>query len=126
VTLVGIPLLVSLTVAAAIAAPEVLVVQTSRVASKAFDYSIFRAAKEMLYIPLSYDEKTRGKAMIDMLTYRVAKGGAAVLLGVLVAAGFAGQIVMGGVLGLCVLWVGVTVVVVRRYRELVTRDEERD
>lgn len=123
-TLVAIPLLLSVSVAAAIIYPRLLVVQITRVMSKAFDYSLFRAAKEMLYIPLSYEEKTRGKSMIDMLTYRVAKGGAAVLLGILVAAGFSGQMVMVGVLGLALLWLGVTVVVVRRYRELVDRDQE--
>ena len=60
-----------------------------------------------------------------MRAYRGAKEGAAVLLGVLVGAGFAGQVVMAGVLGLCVIWLGVTVVVVRRYRGLVSRAEER-
>jgi len=123
-TLVGIPLLLSVAVAAAIFEPRVLVVQITRVMSKAFDYSLFRAAKEMLYIPLSYEEKTRGKAMIDMLTYRIAKGGAALMLGGLVAAGFAGEVVMVGVLGLVAIWLGVTVVVVRRYRELVSREDE--
>jgi AAA family ATP:ADP antiporter len=123
-TLVGIPALVGVSVLAAIVQPRVLVVQIMRVMSKAFDYSLFRAAKEMLYIPLSYEEKTRGKAMIDMLTYRVAKGGAALLLGGLVAAGLAGAVVMMGVLGLVALWLLVTVVVVRRYRELVSREEE--
>ena len=58
-------------------------------ASKAFDYSLFRSAKEMLYIPLSYEEKTRGKALIDMLAYRVAKGGASLLVAAMLALGIA-------------------------------------
>ncbi len=33
---------------------------------KALDYSLFRAGKEMLYLPLSYGEKTRGKALVDI------------------------------------------------------------
>jgi AAA family ATP:ADP antiporter len=123
-TLIAIPALLSISVLASLSSPQLLVVQVTRVLSKAFDYSLFRAAKEMLYIPLSYDEKTRGKSMIDMLTYRVAKGAAAALLGLLVAAGFTGQVVMSGVLVLVVVWLLVTVVVVRRYRELVSREQE--
>ena len=37
---------------------------------KAFDYSIFRAAKEVLYVPLSFDERYRAKEIIDVLGYR--------------------------------------------------------
>ena len=44
---------------------------------KALDYSLFRAAKEILYIPLSYDARYRAKQMIDTFGYRLAKGGSA-------------------------------------------------
>lgn len=43
---------------------------------KAFDYSLFRAAKEILYIPLSYDARYRAKSLIDAFGYRFAKGSA--------------------------------------------------
>ena len=70
-----------------------------KVASKSLDYSIFRAAKELLYLPLSQAEKTQGKALIDMLTYRVAKGGASVLLLILKKAGAA--LFVASALALC-------------------------
>ncbi|MFT7686859.1 MAG: AAA family ATP:ADP antiporter [Candidatus Azotimanducaceae bacterium] len=71
---------------------------------KAFDYSLFRAAKEMLYVPLSFDERYRTKQIIDVLGYRTGKGASSVIIvllqraGVLVnnyylAAGFAAVIV---------------------------------
>ncbi len=41
---------------------------------KVFDYSIFRAAKEILYIPLSFDVRYRAKEMIDVFGYRSSKG----------------------------------------------------
>lgn len=41
---------------------------------KAFDYSIFRAAKEILYIPLSFDARFRAKEVIDVFGYRFGKG----------------------------------------------------
>lgn len=51
---------------------------------KAMDYSIFRAAKEVLYIPLSFDGRYRSKELIDVFGYRFSKGGAS--LSVTVAA----------------------------------------
>ncbi|HBL17804.1 MAG: hypothetical protein A2X36_00205 [Elusimicrobia bacterium GWA2_69_24] len=41
---------------------------------KSFDYSIFRAAREVLYIPLSYDARYRAKQVIDAFTYRFSMG----------------------------------------------------
>ena len=47
---------------------------------KAFDYSIFRAAKELLYIPLNFDERYRAKYVIDVFVYRTGKGGSSVVI----------------------------------------------
>lgn len=41
---------------------------------KGLDYSIFRASKETLYIPFSYDTRYRAKQVADAFTYRFAKG----------------------------------------------------
>lgn len=41
---------------------------------KGMDYSIFRASKETLYIPFSYDTRYRAKQIADAFTYRFAKG----------------------------------------------------
>lgn len=59
----------------------------AQVIGKSLDYSLFRAVKEMAYIPLGYAEKTQGKAFIDILVYRAVKGGVAVLFLVLRAMG---------------------------------------
>ena len=48
--------------------------------NKGLDYSLFRTSKELLYRPMSYQEKTQGKAAVDVFGYRVAKGGASGLL----------------------------------------------
>jgi AAA family ATP:ADP antiporter len=104
-------------------APRFLTIAIVKVASKCFDYTIFRAAKEMLYIPLSYSEKTQGKSIVDVLTYRVAKGGASlVLLGLQrVALVF---LVIPLTLGLMAVWFGVTLAVARRFRKKVSREDE--
>jgi AAA family ATP:ADP antiporter len=49
---------------------------------KGMDYSFFRASKEILYIPLSFDARYRAKQVIDSFTYRLAKGGTAGALSV--------------------------------------------
>ena len=44
---------------------------------KALDYSLFRAGKELFYMPLSYDSRYRAKQVIDSFGYRFSKGGSA-------------------------------------------------
>ncbi len=51
-----------------------------KVVNKSLDYSLFRTSKELLYRPMSYAERTQGKAAVDVFGYRVAKGGASGLL----------------------------------------------
>ncbi|MGQ9661107.1 MAG: Npt1/Npt2 family nucleotide transporter [Kiritimatiellia bacterium] len=46
---------------------------------KALDYSLFRAGKEILYMPLSFDARYRAKEVIDAFGYRAAKGISAAL-----------------------------------------------
>jgi len=47
---------------------------------KGMDYSIFRASKETLYIPFSYDTRYRAKQVADAFTYRFSKGITAAVL----------------------------------------------
>ena len=83
-TLLVIPLTLLTSLVAFVAVPTFWPMTIAKVWGKSADYSVFRAAKEMLYIPLGYAEKTQGKALVDMLVYRVAKGGVSLLLMVLV------------------------------------------
>ena len=48
--------------------------------SKTVDYSVFRASKEVLYVPLPFTARYRGKLTIDALIYRSTKGLASALL----------------------------------------------
>ncbi len=47
---------------------------------KGMDYSIFRASKETLYIPFSYDTRYRAKQVADAFSYRFSKGVTSVVL----------------------------------------------
>ena len=50
---------------------------------KGMDYSIFRASKETLYIPFSYDTRYRAKQVADAFTYRFSKGFTSIVLSVI-------------------------------------------
>jgi ATP:ADP antiporter, AAA family len=62
------------TCALALAFPLLLTASAALMCFKVLDYSVFRAAKELLYIPLSYDARYRAKEIIDAFGYRFAKG----------------------------------------------------
>ena len=86
-TLLAIPAIIAATVVGMLLSPAFAVAALAKVLGKVMDYSIFRTAKEVLYIGLSRAERTEGKAVVDILTYRVAKGGASLLLQVLILIG---------------------------------------
>jgi len=73
--------------------PVLLTVSAAFMCFKVMDYSLFRAAKELFYIPLSYDARYRSKEVIDVFGYRFAKGAAS--LGFLLA-GTVGAVPLAG------------------------------
>jgi len=121
--LLMIPLLVGAAVAGFALFPTFAVIAAAKVSGKCFDYSLFRAAKEMLYIPLSYAEKTQGKAVVDILTYRVAKGGASLLLMGIIAISLGGWVAWL-CLALVVGWLAVTSGIVKRYGAFTEKVEQ--
>ena len=91
---------------------------------KAFDYSIFRAGKEMFYIPLSYDARYRAKQVIDSLGYRTAKGGSALAIALI---GIAVSIWSGTIPGIAfsitamamaIIWSGIVSKLTTQYQEM--------
>ncbi len=79
-TLVGIPIVLAAAFTGSVVMPRFSTMAIAKVASKALDYSLTRATKELLYIPLPYAERAQGKAIVDVLVYRTAKGGVSLLL----------------------------------------------
>lgn len=93
---------------------------------KALDYSLFRAAKELFYMPLSYDERYRAKQIIDSFGYRFAKGGSAgvielIRLGVKTVPGAAFSIT--AIVASC-LWGGLVTILTSYYQKLVKTDKK--
>ncbi len=111
--LLAVPSLVTVTVTSLWAVPRLGTSVAAMITAKALDYSIFRAAKEMLYLPLSFRAKTVGKTFVDMNTYRAAKAGASVLLLALIPLGKAFVLGVAALLG--VVWVALTLTLVPRY-----------
>jgi len=83
------PLIHLTAISIAVISPSVMTVGIAFFLFKAFDYSLFRAAKEVLYVPLGYDERYRAKEIIDVFGYRTGKGVSSVGIVVLQKAGAA-------------------------------------
>ncbi|MEE8397663.1 MAG: Npt1/Npt2 family nucleotide transporter [Desulfobacterales bacterium] len=91
---------------------------------KAFDYSIFRAGKEMFYIPLSFDARYRAKQVIDSLGYRSAKGASALTIALIGLAASTGSGTIPGMafsltaMGMAVIWSGIASKLTTQYQQL--------
>lgn len=83
------PLIHLTAITVAIIEPSMMTVGIAFFLLKAFDYSIFRAAKEVLYVPLGFDERYRVKEVIDVFGYRTGKGASSVVIVLLQKAGVA-------------------------------------
>lgn len=72
--MVGIPLIHLLFAACLLLTPTLGVASAAFIIFKGLDYSLFRAGKELFYIPLSFDARYRAKQIVDAFTYRFSKG----------------------------------------------------
>ena len=80
ITLMLVPAVMGLGSFAFFFATTMSVIFGTKLANKSLTYSLFRSAKEILYIPLSYIENYKGKAIIDMFIYRFAKAAIAFII----------------------------------------------
>lgn len=78
--LAAIPLLYGAAALAGVILPLLPVLGGALFLSKTVDYSVLRASKEVLYVPLPFTARYRGKMTIDALIYRSTKGVASALL----------------------------------------------
>lgn len=92
---------------------------------KALDYSIFRAAKELFYMPRSYDERYRAKQLIDSFGYRFGKGGSAGVIELvrLVVKTIPGTAFPITAMVMASLWTGIVSNLTTQYQQLEKSDE---
>ena len=74
------PLVHSVVILWAIVDPSVVSVGAAFFLFKMFDYSLFRASKELIYLPLSFSARYRAKEFIDVFGYRTGKGGSSLVV----------------------------------------------
>lgn len=67
-------------IAWALMSPSVMSVGAAFFFFKMFDYSLFRGAKELIYLPLSFNARYRAKEFIDVFGYRTGKGGSSLVI----------------------------------------------
>lgn len=95
---------------------------------KAFDYSIFRAGKEIFYIPLSFDSRYRAKEVIDSFGYRASKGISAGLtsLATIIANSFGYMLLLAvypaSAMISAVLWFATVIGLVRQHDKLLNKN----
>ena len=117
-TLMTIPLILAGAFTGAVMVPIFATMAAAKVTSKALDYSLLRATKELLYIPLPYADRAQGKAIVDVLAYRTAKGAVSLLL---LALGAAAVVPLIG--SLLLAWLGVAWKLAGYFRRLTQRSE---
>ena len=120
----GIPVVHLIAGAVLTMAPSLRSGATAFLLFKALDYSLFRAAKEILYIPLSFDARYRAKQVIDSFGYRFAKGGSA---GVITLVGFVmaipGAVYSITAMVMAILWSGIVLNLTKQYQNIETRND---
>lgn len=95
---------------------------------KALDYSLFRAAKELFYIPLTYDERYRAKQIIDSFGYRFGKGGSASVIELmrLVVIKIPGTAFSIAAMTVSCIWGGLVMNLTSQYQKLEKTDKNVD
>lgn len=99
--------------------------------SKAAKYSVFDATKEMAFVPLTHEERIKGKASIDGVGSRLGKsGGSLILSGLLVFfsnLAACAPYIAGVLMVVICLWIYAVGVLGKKYYRLIgVRQEERE
>lgn len=98
--------------------------------TKSVKYSLFDSTKQMAYLPLDPESKSKGQAAVEVLAGRLGKGGGATIQQILVAIMPLGTTMAGlsGIVGAIVLivvggWIGSVFKLSTKYEKLVAENE---
>lgn len=123
------PLAMAIATAGFMAYPSLIPAAMMKISDRGLSYSINRAAKELLYIPVEPSLMAQAKAWIDMFGYRMFKAlGSLIVIGATaLGAHGVGVVDLGWlVIGGCVLWSWVLILLHREYRHLTTPSPARN
>ncbi len=112
------PLILSVSAFGFMMQPTLMIASVMKIADRGLSYSIARASKEQLYIPVDPVSTYQAKAWIDMLGYRVFKVLGAALILLLVQwlpVGLTAAQMSWLTLAICAAWFGVIAMLAREY-----------
>ncbi len=98
--------------------PTLMVASVMKIADRGLSYSIARASKEQLYIPVDPVRTYQAKAWIDMLGYRLFKVAGAALILLLtqwLPIGLSAAEMSWLTLAICLAWVGIIMMLAREF-----------
>ena len=111
---------------AALLSAAVLAGSATQVVARSFKYSLFDPAKEMVYIESTKEEKTKGKATVDLVGSQVGKSGASLTMqALLLCTGSLSAslpVMATAYTAMCLYWLRA----VGTLRALLARDQSRD
>jgi AAA family ATP:ADP antiporter len=100
-----------------------IVVRLVKTAENSTDYSLQNTVKQALYLPTSRAAKYKAKAVIDVFFVRFGDTGSAFVVGIgLHALTFGVRQIALVNLGLCAVWLLITVAIAREHRRLTSED----
>ena len=100
-----------------------LIVRVVKTAENATDYSLQNTVRQALFLPTSREAKYKAKQVIDVFFVRFGDAGSALLVGLgLHALSLSVGQLAGVNVGLCAIWILITVAIAREHRKLVPDD----
>jgi len=115
----GIPIIHFISCGLLTLSPSLRTGATAYLLFKAFDYSIFRAGKEIFYIPLSFDSRYRAKQLNDSFGYRSAKSGSGAVIALInLVKPIPGVMFSIIAMIMAVIWSGIVSNLTRQYQQL--------
>lgn len=121
-TFYSIPLTLGSFIILFILLPKFALMLAVKITSKTLDYSLMRGVKEILYIPLSREEKTQGKGIIDIFFYRLARGFSALILIAMINFGIKSYFMQIALVFVAV-WLILALIIAKRYKALVQSND---
>ena len=115
--LITIPITLSILIISFSLNPSMTNIVVLRIFSKVACYSLFRGAKELLYIPLDKEEIIHGKSFIDMFGFRSSQAFTSLLVMVLANLNLE-QLILISLIMFQVVWVLLTFLIIKRFNEL--------
>jgi len=122
----AIPIIHIITAMSLIIKPSLFTGGLAYLVFKAMDYSVFRAGKEIFYMPLSFDSRYRAKEVIDAFGYRASKGLSSGLasLARMIFGVLPGAVYPSAAITSAIIWLITVTGIVRQHNNMLTKTKQ--